>query len=121
MNQSTSVVVEDLENLYLALQRLHRALATADATRICESVREVGDLSQKLNEVNPATINAGELKNMRQLVQRIRSLQKINQALCEGGLRTVRWCTELLTPNNSYDPEGRSQATAQVTGMNLSA
>lgn len=120
MSQIAERVLADMEQLYVAQQRLNRALISADSKAINSVGQEVSTLVARIDKINPASLKGAELDRLRIVARRIRTFQQINQALCDGALRTLRLCIDLFGRDNSYDPEGRLSAAGSSGGLNVS-
>jgi len=113
-----SPAILDLEDFCSTLQSLNRALATADTQAIFTLVSEIGEKTRKLEQLELAMLNPAEAQQARTLATRIRRIQEMNQAMSNSGLRTIRWCAQLLQPAASYAADGTLPQAA--AGINLS-
>ena len=119
-NPQTPPTVEYLEQLYASLQRLHRALVTADARQIIEHVSETNTLLMKPAKGSVSADAAIESKRS-VLISRIEELQRMNQTLCGGGLRMLQRFYEVMGCPSAYSSNGRLDAVSFDLGdVNLS-
>jgi len=112
--------ITSLEKLYAAVQGLNRALATASASGTLQAVQVINDALPGTRDFNPASLTPDEAKQARALADRIRVLQTMNRALCDGGIRTVQWFMGTVGTPNSYDDRGK-RTLAALTDLNVSA
>jgi hypothetical protein len=120
MSQLAERVLEDMEQLYVAQQRLNRALISADTKAINTVGQEVSQLVMRIEKVNPETLPPSELDRLRVVARRIRTFQQINQTLCDGALRTLRVCIDFLGREKNYSAEGKLAAATSSSGLNVS-
>jgi hypothetical protein len=118
MKTNSAALIDRLEHVYTALQKLNTALAVADAKLIFDSVEEINRLTRGIEDVGTNELDAENSARLLTLLERIRSIQGMNQALCNGGLRTLLWCAEVVGRAVPYDTNGRVEATVAVMGDN---
>lgn len=115
----SSPILVELETFYGALQRLNRALALADTQSIFSLVGEIGEKSRGLEQLDYRALSLEDKEQAKKMAGKIRSIQDANHTLSNNGLRTARWCSQLMQPQPGYAADGTMpQAPA---GINLSA
>lgn len=112
-------IIQELETFYGSLQRLNQALALADTQSIFALVGEISEKAHALEQLDYRMLNLAEREQAKKIAGKIRSIQDANHMISNNGLRTVRWCAQLMQPQPSYASDGTMPQAA--AGINLSA